>query len=75
MARTTILDACVKVLSGSEEPLSPGEIYRQIVDNKLFEFQAKAPCSILRSSIRKRLRKEGGQRIRDVGNGQYSATT
>jgi hypothetical protein len=73
MARTTILDACVTILQEANEPLAADEIYRRIVDRELFEFKANDPMSILRSSIRKHLRKDQAHRIRADESGRYTA--
>jgi hypothetical protein len=74
MARTTIIDACVTTLQEASKPLAPGEIYRRIIDKELFEFKAKDPLSILRSSIRKHLRGAPPHRLSVVEGGKYVPT-
>jgi len=75
MARTTILDACVSVLEQAGQPLAADEIYRRIVAGGLFEFKAKDPPSILRSSLRKHLRQAPPHRLQEVARGVYRQAT
>ena len=49
----TIIQAIQKVLKESNKPLTYKEIYKQIIDKKLYEFNAKNPLNIVRWSIRK----------------------
>lgn len=70
----TILDACVRVLVESAEPLSSEEIYRRIREKQLFEFKARDPAGIVRAALRKHLRKEGAYRVVLVGGGKFKAT-
>jgi restriction system protein len=49
----TILEAALKVLKSSSKPMTAEEIYDQICKEKLFEFGAKDPISILKAQLRR----------------------
>ncbi len=48
-----MLDAALVVLKKSNAPLSAEEIYKQICQESLFNFEAKDPLSILKAQLRK----------------------
>lgn len=73
--RTTILDATVAVLQSAKAPRSAAEIHELIEQQKLFQFKAKDPVSIVRSAIRKHLRSHAGTsqaRVRVVDKDRYA---
>jgi hypothetical protein len=49
----TIIEAAVQVLKRAGRPLSAQEIYTDICKEKLFQFSAKDPVSILKAQLRK----------------------
>lgn len=49
----TILEAALKVLKSSSKPMSAQAIYDQICKERLFEFGAKDPLSILKAQLRR----------------------
>lgn len=51
--KTTIKSAAQKAIKISGQALKPKEIYEVILENKLFEFNAKSPMSVLSSVLRK----------------------
>lgn len=70
----TILDACIIVLDKSDSPMKAEEIYRQIVEQQLFEFKAKDPLAILRSALRKHMRGAGPHRVVETQPKTYKKT-
>ena len=53
MSERTIEDAIVQVLKRNHTGLTPKEIYTKIVEQKLYEFHAKEPVSVVDHAIRK----------------------
>jgi hypothetical protein len=49
----TILEAAIKVLKTSNQPMSAEAIYQQICTERLFEFKAKDPIAILKAQLRR----------------------
>ncbi|PHV62524.1 restriction endonuclease [Cyanobacterium aponinum UTEX 3222] len=49
----TICDAILKVMYQCQIPLSPQEVYRQIVEQNLYEFHAQKPDHIVKGTIRR----------------------
>ena len=69
----TILDACVDVLSKSQQAMTAEEIYDQIHRRGLYEFKAKDPRNIVRSTLRKHLRASRPHRIKQVDPKRFEA--
>lgn len=67
----TIMKACVEVLKRSQRPLTADEIFAEIQHRKLFDFKAKDPRSIVRSTLRKHLKGPGPHRVRQVDSNRY----
>jgi len=53
MPEPTIKDAIHKVISESDHPMTAKQAYDAIVNQGLYEFGAKAPVSVVQSTIRK----------------------
>ena len=66
----TILDACVEVLKYKKQQ-SIDDLYNDIIKNNLYDFKAKDPKNILRSTIRKHIRSNPKPRITEVKKGIY----
>ena len=49
----TIVKAIITVLKGVEKPLTTEEVYRSIVDRKLYAFGAKDPKSVVNGKLRR----------------------
>ena len=49
----TIKEAILKVMRDKGEPISTSDAYQLIIDNKLYEFGAKEPKSVVRNEIRR----------------------
>ena len=60
MARSTILDAAVQVLSADRKARTPKEIHEEIVAKGLYSFGAQDPVGMVRATLRKHLRSHGG---------------
>lgn len=73
--KTTILDACVRVLQKSDAPLSADTIYEQIIASNLYEFKARDPKSVVRTALRRHVRNDAGRRITRVGSSLYACTS
>jgi restriction system protein len=54
MEKRTIAQAVVEVLQTAKQPLSSVDITQAILDQKLYEFSAKDPKSIVRGAIERR---------------------
>ncbi|MBM0740239.1 winged helix-turn-helix domain-containing protein [Phormidium sp. CLA17] len=54
MEKRTIAQAVVEVLRTAKQPMSSTEITQVILDQKLYEFSAKDPKSIVRGAIERR---------------------
>lgn len=67
----TILDACVTVLEKAQKPLTADQIHDVIAREKLYEFSAKDPRSIVRGTLRKHLRTPGPHKVVEVSKGTY----
>lgn len=72
----TMWQAAVKVLEVSSEPLALDEIYRDIIEQKLFEFTAADPKSSLRRQIHRHCQgvhdcKPGAEYFVRLPNKQY----
>jgi hypothetical protein len=67
----TILDACIKVLSESGQPLTAEAIYNEIQRRKLYDFKAKDPRNMVRSTLSKHLRGTQAPRIRQVDPNRF----
>lgn len=50
--KITIRQAIIEVLKKSSTPLTPKEIYDQILQENLYHFKAKEPINIIKSEIR-----------------------
>ena len=50
----TIYEAAIQVMRDAGKPLSLNEIYALIMDRKLYDFKARDPLGVLRSTIRSR---------------------
>ncbi len=50
----TIMEAAKKVLSEADGPMQPKDLVRAIEDHGLFEFKAKQPVAVLKSTLRKK---------------------
>lgn len=78
MAKSTILDAVLVVLGGSQHPMSSTEIHHRIASRSLYAFKARDPIAIVRAAIQKHLRTHGGAaqpaaRLRRVDRDRYIA--
>jgi hypothetical protein len=51
MKSKTICEAAIHVLSQSKKELTIQEIYSRIVEDKLYQFNAANPISVLRSTL------------------------
>ena len=74
MRSRTIIEAVSNVLSARKSPLTAEEIYRDIIERKLYDFKAKDPISVMRSAIRKHLRIVGSAgpiSVCEDGTGRY----
>ena len=69
----TILDACVTVLKGHDEAMHAKAILDEINSKDLFTFKAKDPLGMLKSTLRKHLRKDGPHRVEQVKSGTFKA--
>lgn len=68
-----ILDACMKVLEDASGPMTADEIFDEVNRRELFEFGAKDPKAILRSTIRAHLRRDPPHLIRETEKGKFEA--
>jgi len=77
MKNKTIKEAIVDILKLENVPLSSSEIYKKIVDKKLYEFKAKNPIAIVNSELRKNcygvnLKKSNSDKIFErIENGKF----
>jgi len=53
----TVLDACVQVLKAAGKPLTVDEIHEEITKQELYEFKAKDSRSIVRSALKRHVRR------------------
>jgi hypothetical protein len=53
MKKHTICSAAIQALTNAGKPLSINELFDFINSNSLYQFKAKEPINILRSTIRK----------------------
>lgn len=73
--KLTILKAAETVLKDSGKPMSAAEIHAAIVKKNLFTFGAKDPVAMVRTALRKELRKEEGgrsSRVRQVDREKFA---
>lgn len=68
MEKRTIAEAAIEVLKEVNQPMTTAEITQAILDQKLYEFSAKDPRSIVRGAIERRC--EGRDR-KDSINPRY----
>jgi hypothetical protein len=71
MAKTTIVDACVSALDRAERPLSAAEMFEMINEHGLYEFKAKDPFGVMRSSLNKHIRKSSAPKLVVDSSGRY----
>lgn len=50
----TIAAACQEVLKSTNMPMTPGEIYDEIMKRDLFKFGAQNPTSVVAQTLRKK---------------------
>ena len=69
----TILDACVTVLKDHGDAMHAKDILNEINQKNLFTFKAKDPLGMLKSTLRKHLRKDGPHRVEQIKSGTFKA--
>ena len=67
--KLTIVTAAESVLKESGKPMTAAEIHAAVVKKNLFTFGAKDPVAMVRTALRKELRKEEGGRSSRVRPG------
>jgi restriction system protein len=72
MARKpTILDVCASVLEQKRQPMTAEELYEEILRRNLYEFKAKSPLNVLRSTLREHVRGSDQRRIVEEPGRRY----
>ena len=51
MAKKTVGSVIAEVLSAADRPMTPQEVYDEIVAKNLYEFNSKSPVGIVRNAI------------------------
>jgi HB1, ASXL, restriction endonuclease HTH domain len=73
--KLTIVTAAESVLKESGKPMTAAEIHAAVVKKNLFTFGAKDPVAMVRTALRKELRKEEGgrsSRVRQVDRERFA---
>jgi HB1, ASXL, restriction endonuclease HTH domain len=70
----TVLQACLKVLSSAEQPLSVRELLHEIEKQNLYAFKAQDRAKVISSAIRNNL-KNDAPIIKEVEKGKYTAAS
>lgn len=78
MKPKSIKEAIIEVLKVDPNPLTPSEIYKNILSKNLFSFNSKTPINIVQATLRKNcegisIKKSADKKVfKIVGNGKYS---
>ncbi len=67
----TVLEASLKVLADSGQPMNVKQILYEIEARNLYAFKAKDPAKVVSSAIRNNLRNAYPPALRQVENGHY----
>ena len=51
MAKKTVGSVIAEVLSAADRPMTPQEVYDEIVAKNLYEFNSKSPVGIVRNAM------------------------
>jgi len=77
MSNKTIREAVIEVLRRANKPLSPKEVYEEIVNSDLYTFNAKSPESLVSGELRRHcegidLKTSKPEKLFKLINGKYT---